>query len=130
MITKINKISLFGILFLMLFSFSSVAKKNDKKPEKKYPMAITMWDFSWLERRWPGAGYEDWDLALDELKERGYNCIRIDAFPHLNYAGAEKQWMLDPHWDNQDWGSPAVNVVQVQPNLNKFVALTNKMNYE
>ncbi|MBN1791595.1 MAG: cellulase, partial [Bacteroidales bacterium] len=24
------------------------------------PRAITMWDFSWLERRWPGAGYEDW----------------------------------------------------------------------
>ena len=21
--------------------------------------AVTMWDFSWLERRWPGAGYED-----------------------------------------------------------------------
>ena len=33
-----------------------------------YPLAITMWDFSWLERRWPGAGYEDWDVALDELK--------------------------------------------------------------
>jgi hypothetical protein len=31
------------------------------------PLAITMWDFSWLERRWPGAGYEDWDLALDGL---------------------------------------------------------------
>jgi hypothetical protein len=26
----------------------------------KQPLAITMWDFSWLERRWPGAGYEDW----------------------------------------------------------------------
>lgn len=34
-----------------------------------YPLAITMWDFSWLERRWPGAGYEDWDLILDELNE-------------------------------------------------------------
>lgn len=25
------------------------------------PVAITMWEFSWIERRWPGAGYEDWD---------------------------------------------------------------------
>ena len=33
----------------------------------QHPLALTMWDFSWLERRWPGAGYEDWDLALDEL---------------------------------------------------------------
>ena len=24
------------------------------------PAAITMWDFSWLERRWPGGGYEDY----------------------------------------------------------------------
>ena len=22
------------------------------------PLAVIMWDFSWLERRWPGAGYE------------------------------------------------------------------------
>ena len=28
-----------------------------------------MWDFSWIERRWPGAGYESWDKALDELAE-------------------------------------------------------------
>ena len=26
--------------------------------------AITTWDFSWAERRWPGAGYENWDRAL------------------------------------------------------------------
>jgi hypothetical protein len=30
-----------------------------------HPLAITMWDFSWIERRWPGAGYEDWDDVLD-----------------------------------------------------------------
>src|SRR5258708_38853736 len=35
-----------------------------------YPLAITMWDFSWLERRRPGARYEDWHLILDELKPR------------------------------------------------------------
>src|SRR5271165_5395009 len=39
--------------------------------ETKRPRAIAMWDFSWLERRWPGAGYEDWDQALDELAVRG-----------------------------------------------------------
>ena len=42
-----------------------------------------MWDFSWLERRWPGAGYEDWAQALEELRERGYDAVRIDAYPHL-----------------------------------------------
>ena len=53
-----------------------------------HPLALTMWDFSWLERRWPGAGYEDWDLALDELKARGYDGVRIDAYPHLIHADA------------------------------------------
>jgi hypothetical protein len=45
------------------------------------PIAIAMWDFSWLERRWPGAGYENWSVALDELVERGYDAVRIDAYP-------------------------------------------------
>ena len=47
------------------------------------PRCITMWDFSWIERRWPGAGYEDWPQVLDELRERGYDAIRLDAFPHF-----------------------------------------------
>jgi sugar phosphate isomerase/epimerase len=36
------------------------------------PLAITIWDFSRLERRWPGSGYEDWDRILDVLVQRGY----------------------------------------------------------
>lgn len=46
-----------------------------------HPLAITMWDFSWIERRWDGAGFEDWNAALDGVKERGYDAVRIDAFP-------------------------------------------------
>ena len=34
-----------------------------------------------------GAGYVDWDQVLDELSERGYNAIRIDAYPHLILEG-------------------------------------------
>lgn len=86
------------------------------------PLAITMWDFSWLERRWPGAGYEDWDLALDQLLERGYNAVRIDAYPHLVADHPTKEWTLLPVWDQQMWGSPAINKVRVQPSLNQFIA--------
>lgn len=97
-----------------------------EQPRKKavvqpYPLAITMWEFSWLERRWPGAGYEDWDRALSELVDRGYDAVRIDAFPHLIHHEPEKEFMLLPHWSVQDWGSPGINRVQVQPNLNKFL---------
>lgn len=86
------------------------------------PIAITMWDFSWLERRWPGAGYEDWDQALDELKLRGYDAVRIDAYPHLVAADPERDWELLPCWNQQTWGSPALNRVRVQPSLNQFIA--------
>jgi len=86
------------------------------------PRAITMWDFSWLERRWPGAGYEDWDKVLDELVERGYDAVRIDAYPHLLAENPNKEWTLLPVWDQQVWGSPAVNKVTIHPALNCFIA--------
>ncbi len=85
------------------------------------PVAITMWDFSWLERRWPGAGYEDWGRALDELGERGYNAVRIDAYPHFVAAEPEKEWTILPCWDQQVWGSPAINQVRVMPALLEFM---------
>ena len=59
------------------------------------PFAITMWEFSWIERRWPGAGYEDWDQALTELTDRGYDAVRIDAFPHLMAWDAHREWTLN-----------------------------------
>ncbi len=86
------------------------------------PLAITMWDFSWLERRWPGAGYEDWDQALDELKLRGYEAVRIDAYPHLLALDANATWEVRPEWNTQDWGSQTLNRVRIQPALNQFIA--------
>jgi hypothetical protein len=86
-----------------------------------HPLAIAMWDFSWLERRWPGGGYEDWDRVLDELVERGYAAVRIDAYPHLAATGPEREWELLPFWNTQDWGSPALTKVAVQPALNQFI---------
>ncbi|MDX1551887.1 MAG: cellulase-like family protein [Marinobacter sp.] len=91
------------------------------KSRLTHPLAIAMWDFSWLERRWPGAGYEDWDKALDELTERGYDAVRIDAYPHLIDADPEREWKVLPVWNQHDWGSPAATRVRVQPALNEFI---------
>ncbi len=87
----------------------------------KHPRAITMWEFSWVERRWPGAGFEDWDRALDDLCERGYNAVRIDPFPHLLAADPHKTWTLWPEWNTQCWGSPDVNRVRLLPALFEFI---------
>jgi hypothetical protein len=88
----------------------------------KAPLAITMWDFSWLERRWDGAGYADWDQILDGLLERGYNAVRIDAYPHLVAESPNKEWLLTPAWNTQVWGSPDVNRVKVMPALLEFIS--------
>ena len=87
----------------------------------KNPRAITMWDFSWLERRYPGGGYEDWPKVLDELVERGYDAVRIDAFPHLIAAGADRPYRLRP-W-HAPWGAPGPVTVQPMPALVEFVGL-------
>jgi hypothetical protein len=84
-------------------------------------LAIAMWDFSWLERRWPGAGYEDWGRALDELRERGYDAVRIDAYPLFNYLGSEKSWRLKPQWNVLEWGAPCEMDVTVWPALPEFL---------
>lgn len=92
------------------------------------PLAIAMWDFSWLERRWPGAGYEDPRRAVLELVERGYDAVRIDAYPHLIAVDAEREWELLPCWTVHDWGSPALNRVRIQPALNDFIAICRELN--
>ncbi|MDZ7723547.1 MAG: cellulase-like family protein [candidate division KSB1 bacterium] len=74
------------------------------------PRAISMWDFSWIERRWPGAGYENWDVALDELMERGYNAVRIDAFPHLVADNQWKEWTLHKVWGGFRTGAVRISI--------------------
>lgn len=87
------------------------------------PLAITMWDFSWIERRWDGAGFESWDDALEQAKERGYDAVRIDAFPHLISCDPEREWLLLPVWYSNDWGSPYKISVKLMPALIQFIAL-------
>jgi hypothetical protein len=81
-----------------------------------------MWDFSWLERRWPGAGYEDWDRALDGLVERGYNAVRIDSYPHLLANDPQAPHIIYPCWSVHDWGSPGKNRIRVVPALTAFIS--------
>ena len=85
------------------------------------PRAITMWDFSWLERRWAGAGYENWDQAFEELVERGYDSVRIDAYPHLVARDPARVWTLRPQWNQQAWGAQSVIDVQIMPALTDFL---------
>lgn len=80
-----------------------------------------MWDFSWIERRWTGAGYEDWDVALDGLVERGYDAVRIDPYPHLLALDPAREWELHPVWNTQDWGCPTKCRIRLVPTLFEFL---------
>ena len=101
---------------------AGAAAKPSDRPAARHPRAIAMWDFSWAERRWSGAGFEDWDQALDELVERGYDAVRIDAFPHLAAVDPGKSWLLKPMWNTEDWGAPGFVRVRIVPELHQFLA--------
>lgn len=47
------------------------------------PRRVTnaMWDYSWLAQHYPGGSISDFSRAADELVDRGFNTVRIDAFP-------------------------------------------------
>ena len=88
--------------------------------------AVTMWEFSWLVRRQgPEAEYADWDRVLDELGERGYDCIRIDAFPHLIARGADgklvERFTMLPQRRRFMWGCHSRVDVEPRAGLVDFV---------
>lgn len=54
-----------------------------KVSELMKPVAIAMWDFSWILRHHRYGEFENWDKVLQELAIRGYDAIRIDAMPQF-----------------------------------------------
>ncbi len=81
--------------------------RQDLVPER---LTIAMWDFSWLKGHYPGGPFADWAKAIAGLKERGFNTVRIEAFPILvsRYLKQPGQWLVKadplPAWgfSNQD----------------------------
>ena len=103
--------------------------------EIKKPLAITMWDSSWLRRRYAGGGFESFDKALDELVERGYNAVRIDAFPHMianTPEGTNSERFLDPtgvshqRYGFAQWGSPWTVYVYPKRDIVDFIKKCEK----
>lgn len=70
---------------------------------QKKPLAIAMWDFSWILRHQRLDAFESWDAALDGLSERGYNAIRIDAMPALVAADAKGQVNEEYYFPKGSW---------------------------
>ncbi len=48
---------------------------------RPHRLTIAMWDYSWLNAHYPTGSFGDFDRVTDELLERGFNTVRIEAFP-------------------------------------------------
>lgn len=55
--------------------------------DRETPLTISMWDLSWLTCGHANAPYADLERRVAEAAELGYNCLRIDSFPHLYRKG-------------------------------------------
>lgn len=93
---------------------------------REEPVAIAMWDFSWLLRHYPGGEFEDWDAVLDGLVQRGYNAVRIDAFPLLVAPDAEGRVVESfafpkADWKPAMWGNQYSTTIQPRKALKEFI---------
>lgn len=72
---------------------------------KSTPLTISMWDYSWLKCGHPGGAFHDLARCVAEAAERGYNTLRIDAFPHA-YVQPQTHFRAEPLfslWQDADW---------------------------
>ena len=89
--------------------------------------AVTMWDYSWLLRRFGDeAEYADVERVLDELAERGYDVVRIDAFPHWiatdNSGRRADEITALPQPSGFMWGNHSTVTVRPRAALIEFLA--------
>ena len=69
----------------------STSEKMEVVPVSKVdkPLAIAMWDYSWILRHHRYGEFEHWNVVLEGLAERGYNAIRMDAMPQYIVSAAD-----------------------------------------
>ncbi|WP_413803708.1 cellulase-like family protein [Streptomyces iranensis] len=89
--------------------------------------SVTMWDYSWLLRRFGDeAEYADGERVLDELAERGYDVVRIDAFPHWIAADSSGRRPDEitalPQPPGFMWGNHSAVTVRPREALIEFLA--------
>ena len=121
--TRRDALKVFGAAGLAALSFAAGtprARAQTAPPAslkvQRAPLAVAMWDYSWLTRRSGSqAEFADVDAVLDGFVARGYNALRIDAFPHLiaDGAGGHSHPTFDmvPQWGGFPWGnSDYVNI--------------------
>ena len=121
-----KKTFILGLLFaLACGAFGNAAKLVPPK------VTMAMWDFSWLRCHYSGGSFEDWGKVLDEAKERGFNTVRIDAFPLLidDLHQQGKQSILFTALPHDNWGPSTKDVEHnVAGELVEFMEIAKEKN--
>ena len=94
--------------------------------QQQKPLAIAMWDFSWILRHHRYGEFEDWDRVLEGLADRGYNAIRIDALPQLVASDAdgtmtEEYRCVKDGWTPSLWGNDYTTTIRPREALLEFL---------
>lgn len=96
------------------------------------PVAIAMWDFSWILRHHRYGEFENWDIVLEGLADRGYNAVRIDAMPQFVAAdtpgNSENEFRsVKNGWQPSLWGNdftmsfrPKEALLEILPKCKKY----------
>ncbi len=90
------------------------------------PLAIAMWDFSWILRHHRLGEFADWDRVLDDLVLRGYNAVRIDCMPQFVASGpdgriTEEFYCRKTTWKPALWGNDFSTPVRAREGLLQFL---------
>jgi len=108
-----------------------IPENSQAKPPKvsdlKKPVAIAMWDYSWILRHHRYGEFEDWNKVLGELAERGYDAIRIDAMPQFVAADADGHIIhtfrsVKTDWTPSLWGNDYTMTFNPREALQEFLA--------
>lgn len=107
---------------------------NDKLlrvSQLKKPLAIAMWDFSWILRHHRYGEFENWEQVLEGLAERGYNAIRMDALPQFVAAGSDgniqKEFRsVKEGWKPSLWGNDYTMTFRPREALREFLPKCKK----
>lgn len=100
----------------------------------KKPLAIAMWDFSWILRHHRYGEFENWDKVLNELAERGYNALRLDVMPQYIAADTDgsvtEEFRSVKHgWAPAKWGNDYTMSFRPREALLEFLPMCKKYGF-
>lgn len=128
-------------LFAGIVLFTNSCRHRDSfretQPVKEYDMrtelspsrlTIAMWDYSWLYKHYKGGAFEDFNKVTDELLERSFNTVRIDAFPLvIGKMASQNQEVTIPGDPLRNWGSTDKDRKHaIIPELLEFMKITKE----